>query len=387
MMMRLNFTPLDSWFFKESRPMESMGNNNMVSVFPPTPYTMSGAVRSLIGESARINWLAYRAGDGTQHKQGSLDFCTLMGDPRKSGDLGKLRLQGTFIAKENHTLFPTPLDIVKTRKSENLQRLRPSKTLFQTDIGYTKLPELPGHISVQPVECPWISLKGLCDYLSGKVPQKRDLYKLSDLLTLDPRLGIAIDVHSRIVKTSQLYQTTHIRLSPDISLHQYIEGIDSQYFPNDISNIRLGAEGRLASVESSSASLELPAPKINTKQLKKTGLIIYFLTHANFNGSWLPETFQETFTAQGQTCWKGMINSIKVTIEACVIGKAIQEGGWDIAKHQPKPSSQMVPAGSLWYVQTDAPLRQAIQAIHLTQVGNETELGRGLIACGLWNLT
>jgi len=374
-MTRFNISTTDSWFFKESRPMGAIGTNEMVSVFPPTPYTMSGVIRSMIGENAALNWQDYRQGK-------NYEFNTLIGDPRKEADLGKLKLMGLFLAKKNNSLLPAPLNLVKETNTEKLHLLQISDKTQLTDLGETKLPQLPANIvSAKPLEQHWITLKGMQQILLGKTPEKTELFSLNELVIKDPRLGIAIDNQTRTVKESQLYQTTHIRLQPEISLHQFITGIEPKYLPKNSIENRFGAEGRVANISAEEQSLIIKKPVI-TKQTQ--GLSIHFISHAHFEQSWLPNDFKQTRTDTNQTVWQGKINQIDITIEACIIGKAIREGGWDIAKHQPKPSPEMIPAGSIWYITTTAPLDKAIDALHQSYIGQETQFGRGLIVCGLW---
>jgi len=371
----LNITVADSWFFKESRPMGSIGANEMASVFPPTPYTMSGVIRSMIGENANLNWQDYRQGNNAE-------FNKLIGNPKKENDLGKLNLIGTFIANKNGTLVPIPLNLVQETNSTNLHFLQISNKTYLTDLGKTKLPELPKNIvSAKPLEQHWINIKGLEQLLSGNLPAKNSIFSLNNLITKDPRLGIAIDNKTRTAKESQLYQTNHIRLKSNISLHQFMDGIEPKNLPNKTIENRFGAEGRVANIAIEANQLSIPKPQ-NFKQAK--GLVIYFLSHANFKSNWYPENFTKKVTSSEQVIWQGKINDIEITIESCIIGKSLREGGWDIAKHQPKPAPEMIPAGSVWYITTDEPLDKVTDALHQTHIGEETQLGRGLIVCGLW---
>ncbi len=53
------FEPLDTWFFRESRPFGTVGGSELTSLFPPPARTVAGAIRTLIGENANINWNNY----------------------------------------------------------------------------------------------------------------------------------------------------------------------------------------------------------------------------------------------------------------------------------------------------------------------------------------
>lgn len=50
------FEALDTLFFQESRPMESIGNAELSSVFPPPIKTIVGAIRNHLGEKEAVDW-------------------------------------------------------------------------------------------------------------------------------------------------------------------------------------------------------------------------------------------------------------------------------------------------------------------------------------------
>jgi len=47
--------------------------------------------------------------------------------------------------------------------------------------------------------------------------------------------------------------------------------------------------------------------------------------------------------------WQGRIAEISLTLRAAVIGKALREGGWDLAQQKPRDVVSLVPAGSCYY--------------------------------------
>jgi len=380
---QINFNQIDSWFFKESRPMNSLGNNEMQSLFPPTAYTMSGVVRSLLGEHAQLNWSAYRKGDGTQHNLDSnIDFCQEIGNPKQPNDLGNFQLQGFFPSYQEKPLLPAPLNLVhkKIDTQDTYHRMQISKESYQTDLGKIRLAELPDELKgAKPLEETWVSLSLFEQLLQGKLPQKNtsEVHPKEQVLTTDPRLGIAINTKQRTTLKGQLYQTAHIRLAKGYALSLFAhfnEALNPQQ-----GFIRFGAEGRQAHASVQAHSLKITPPTLKGDE---KGLILYFLTHANFESHFIPEGFKKT-EKNGQTLYQGEVHGIPLTIESMILGKAIREGGWDLAHHKPKPAPQLIPAGSCWYI-TTPDLEKAIYTLHLSHLGQETQFGRGLIACGLW---
>ncbi|QLQ32192.1 MAG: hypothetical protein HZT40_12035 [Candidatus Thiothrix singaporensis] len=68
------FKALDTWFFRESRPMESIGGSELLSAFPPSPRTLSGAVRSVVGEHKQADWQQWRGGKQREEDSKTTDI-------------------------------------------------------------------------------------------------------------------------------------------------------------------------------------------------------------------------------------------------------------------------------------------------------------------------
>ena len=60
---QINFEPVDSWFFRESRPHDAAGAAQLSSLFPPPIRTLAGAFKTLIGNSLGINWQQFARGE------------------------------------------------------------------------------------------------------------------------------------------------------------------------------------------------------------------------------------------------------------------------------------------------------------------------------------
>ena len=379
---QIHFNQIDSWFFKESRPMDSLGNNEMQSLFPPTAYTTSGVIRSMLGEYAGIDWTQYLQGKGTHHQlNDALDLCQELGNPKQAGDLGNLQLKGCFPSFQQTPLIPAPLNLIHSQKNNQTHYafMQISSQTYQTDLGNVRLAEISNDLRGKPLENTWLELSLFQALLKGETPKPNDarVHTAQHIFTTDPRLGIAIDTTSHTTKQGQLYQTSHIRLHQDYGLTLFAQ-FHEQLNPKE-TFIRFGSEGRQAHAQIQPNALTLPPP---TPSGNEKGLILYFLTHANFNSNFIPEEIQKV-TESNRTSYQGQIHGIELQIESMILGKAVREGGWDLAHHKPKPAHQLVPAGSCWYI-TTPDIQKAIETLHLTHIGQETQLGRGLIACGLW---
>ncbi|MEQ1557043.1 MAG: type III-B CRISPR module-associated Cmr3 family protein [Gallionella sp.] len=376
MMKRLKFSAFDTLFFREARPMESVGAKPLVGRFPPTARTVSGAVRSVIGEAMQVDWQAYRDGKATQ--QAVRD---IIGAADVDG-IGKLELRGAFPMLGDERLYPAPLHLLGT---ENHYVRLQCGTAVTCDLGKVYLPEKPSSAAkneklqgAKPLENCWLTSADLVRVLSGDEPEK--VIQQKDLFKAEARLGIALDSGTRSAAEGKLYQTVHARLKDDVSIVVSI-GVDVTGIPADLAIeqvLRLGGEGRFAHVQTSAATA-LPVAKPSTK-----GLLLMLCTAADFAGNWLPQGFKDQPDEQGVTVWHGEIAGVALTIQCAVLGKAQREGGWDMQKHQSRAAVSLIPAGSVYFCKVDGDLAQAAEKLHGKKIGNDTTLGRGELAVGYW---
>jgi len=373
-MIGVRFSALDTWFFRESRPMEAIGGSELASNFPPSPRTLLGALRTAIGDTQGVDWRAF-ASDSSHPLRSSIGF----GD-----DLGPLALRGPWVCEGDERLYPVPLFLLEktTGAATDLTRLRigPAR---ETSLGKVRLPEMPsGKQGFKPFEWAWLRAGGLAQVLNGGVPDPTAIRRPRDLFQEEPRLGIARDNTRRITDEGLLYQTKHVRPSLSTALEADLTLGEWTSLPDGL--VRLGGEGRLAKITRTNGAGFPAAPAAISRTC---GLILVLLTPARFGSgpeAWLPPRFQPE-DQNGLQVWRGEIAGIALTLHAAVLGKAQREGGWDLAQHRPRPVQSLIPAGSAYYVTCEGDKTDAIAALHETQVGEDRALGRGLLACGLWN--
>ncbi len=378
------FTAFDTLFFKESRPIESIGGSQLNSLFPPPAKTLIGATRTAIGNASGVNWQKYNSDENHYLRE-------VMGD---ANNLGPLEFCGPYLVHNKERLFPVPLAYLAAQNPASgtqQTRLVPSEHWVECDLGKVKFPvkkdnNLEG---AKPFSESFISAKGLLEFLSGHAITE-SLQHQDELYLCEPRLGIARDSNTRTASDGMLYQTNHIRPFKNVQIGISCQGLtdeikrpsqDSVKLPSQ-GIIKLGAEGRIASWERTSAS-ELPA--INKPQNAK-GLLLVLLTPALFSEGWLPEAFSPVTRIDGQQVWMGSINNIELCIECSVIGKPVREGGWNMAAKAPRTLSSLVPAGSCYFctISEEENLETAQKSLHGIQIGNEHEYGRGQLAVGYW---
>lgn len=372
------FSAVDTLFFRESRPMESQGE--LQSVFPPPIKTLAGSLRTLIGEQSGVNWKTFDANHELTHIIGYGD------------SLGQLKLQGAWLTLGSERLFPTPLTLLKQTaedgSEDRLHCLTLDKQTLWCDLGKkVRLPKLPSDAAKgsKPLESHWINKQGLELLLQGvSMPALSDLTSESTLFKRESRLGIARDNATQVVKQGLLYQTAHIRPNPSLSIE-----IDAEGMPSDMPSkamLRLGGEGRTANIAITEHKNEFPVlPSFKGA----TGLALYLLTPLpieKHGSSWQPLPGFTREEGEDQTVWRGTLNGVELILYGAVTGKVLREGGWDMAKRQPRSVTSLTPAGSVFWCQpVSTDVETAAKALHNTHIGSSTEYGYGHLAVGVWN--
>ena len=125
-MKRITFEPLDSLFFREAKPFNAGEGGFLDSQFPPPAQTLSGAIRSAIGEANGIDWKDTTA------------VTALLGMPNDP----TLSFAGPYLFKEGQRLYPVPLNLLysESDKERKWTRLVPSEMEYTTDMDRRQLP-------------------------------------------------------------------------------------------------------------------------------------------------------------------------------------------------------------------------------------------------------
>lgn len=386
----LRFTALDTLFFRESRPHETIGGSELASLFPPPSRTVAGAIRTAIGDYLGADWNAYKQAFDAQTKY-VINDVDLSGRIGFGDDLGQLSIHGIWLSENGERLYPAPLFLLRKVEGEKsrFNRLIIGDT-SETSLGRLRLPQLPkGCEGYKPMENVWLTRAGLESVLSGGLPKVGELREKKCLYMDESRLGIARNNSQRTVETGLLYQTRHVRpvQKARLSIETDIDGLDGLSI--DKSLVRLGGEGRMAGIEVVSNPSSFPEkPKSDHGT---HGLIAILLTAARFvrndnEPSWLPREFHSH--KENSLCvWKGIVKGISLTVHSAVIGKAQREGGWDLLSQEPRATQSLIPAGSSYFCTVDNhDIATAIQTLHGHSIGEDQQLGRGRIVCGLWKL-
>lgn len=399
-MMQIFIEPSDVLLFRDGRPFSAGEGHRARSLFPPTPNTIQGVIRSKV--------LADRCGRYQQYKDGcnscsEQNTCTIpqeIGRPASAGQgsYGDMHLKGALIAKYHYSkltaYFPIPADIVQVKNKDNpnadpkLEYLQPLQQPLpgKNDLTYNLLPLWTNE--TQPVEAiaGYWTHQDLCNYLLGEYP--KSFTKINELYEKEARFGIEVDNSKQTVQEGKLYQTEFVRCQQDIGLYVEIEGIKqlSNEPDSEAGLIAVGGENRAASYKKlSGIDWEDFEQRLSDRLKQSDGFKLYLATSTIFDSEhkqgWLPKWINPK-TLSGQ--YRG----VSVHLVAAALGRYQTIGGWDVAYNRHKPTRRAVCAGSVYYFTTKASPEEIIKAFHWKNLADDdmdSRIGYGLSLVGTWN--
>jgi CRISPR-associated protein Cmr3 len=367
--MRLFIEPSDVLFFRSSRPFNAGEGGFALSLFPPTPETVQGALRARIA----ANW----------HSDLSQAFANpevraLIGD---QSSYGQFQLRGYTLGQRTRTgvelLFPPPAHLLRGEKSRTIFRLAPAAS---DGTLHTNLPDglrlleprggYPPHEKLEEFK-EWLTLEELRLAFSASEDGLKDIKGVppGDLFEFEPRLGIGMVNARKTTQEGLLYQANFVRLKRDVGLVVDVGLKDVE--PNQVQNqlrlpdkgwLALGGERRAASFEVLGAAPLQSALKLAQGERS----CFYFVTPTYFERGWQPAN------------WQALVGAAPV---AAAVSRAQLIGGWKQdpahAGGSPKALRRCVPAGSVYFFES------AI-TVHGPITNDGGEIGYGLAYQGAW---
>ena len=327
--MQVAIRPVDVWLFRDGKPFTAGEDHIAESTFPPSPFTLQGAIRTKVLADKGVNLSAFAL-------QGQPDPDVGYGD-----NFGKLRLCGPLLMHSKdgkwERLIPMPADVVKVGNRCKLLQPNPDLPFV------TNLPEGLRLLWVQTDERVsevkgWLPESEWKRYLQGQAPEQ--VVTSDDLFTFEPRFGIAIDSNKGTTQEAMLYQARFVRLKDGTAIWAEVEGVSlgSNGF------LRFGGEGRAATYEVLSEQLP-PLSQFNTVR-NATRFKIVLVTPAWFSGGWQPKDGD----------WSKIFGA-PVRLVGTAIPRPLLLGGFDVARGVPKPMRAFVPAGAVYFFEADEPLK------------------------------
>lgn len=360
--------PSDVWLFRTGRPFAADEQTRAASIFPPTPRTMQGALRS-----------AYLAQKG-------VSFTNQTTWPREIGSpdcFGDLQARGPLIARRGtdgvvSPLFPLPLDIIKLKNSwQILSPCSDDRRHFAANLENGLLPLLPlDDTGSTKFNGGWLDDSDFLAYLRNEsFPIDKNPIAEEMLFGRESRFGVQIDSHPKRPTEGMLYQVEYVRLHQDVGLLVEVDGISLQ--ENGL--LQLGGEARAGRFETVTANLTFPTQDRLKDKNKPLLFKLYLATPAIFGHGWLPEHIDKK-NLMGR--WR----EIELTLVSAAIGKPQPIGGRDISKRDSQRDIYgAVPAGSVYFFETQASADDVFRAFDGQCVSDvAAQIGFGLGYVGGW---
>lgn len=336
-MWHLFIEPNDVLLFRDGKPFSAGEDHRARSLFPPTPFTMQGVVRSKVLFDSGISPADYASG-----APAAAPLLQQIGAP--GGGYGQLRLRGPFVAKRNEDgsltrYFLLPADIVKAGELYSLAK--PVADHPFTNNFPANLRPLWARTSEPLKEARgWLAEQEFQKYLAGQT--NFSITSESDLLVREPRFGIALKYPPRRPQEGLLYQMEFLRLRDGVGFALEVDGIAP--FQPQTGFVQIGGEARAASYE----VLDNPLPSLPTPNPLPPRFKVILLTPAWFTDGWQP---------QGGN-WAPFFNGVKVQLVAAALPRAQALGGafTDDQRRQrdfQKTMRRFVPAGSVFFFESD----------------------------------
>lgn len=377
-MIRLFMEPLDVWLFRDGRPFTAGADHHASSVFPPSPRTLYGALRT------KLLFDAVERGEGRLADQGFVE--RTVGRP---DDLDRLTVRGPLLGRRNgrgrvERYFPAPLDLAR------IDPLDEETALWQL---LAPGADVPGLVTDAVLAVPWAFTTGRPapaegdwlpedDFFATLLGEARRSTPASDLYDTERRSGIELDAGAegirprRVVREGRLYTVAFVRPAHDVGLCLDVEGFDGL---GETGLLGLGGEGRASCYETMPAAM--PDRSTVRERIAQAGrLKLVLVTPALFAGGWLPSWIDSASRAT-----TGDVAGLRLV--AAAVGRPRPIGGFDVRAGHPRPTRLAAPAGSVyWFEETErGAAGRAFDALDGEGVSDEAAtIGFGLCYLGVW---
>ncbi len=391
---QLVLEPHDVLLFRDGRPFTAGEETRARSLFPPTPFTVQGAIRARVLFSSGVSPLDYASERPSPRAQ---ELHRLIGRPGR--DYGRLRLRGPLLVRREKgswvRYFPLPADLVrvkddrhdegeaekneKEKDRERWELLRPLKPgeLWIATNGEGLAPLWARTTRRLEEDQGWLSEEDFIAYLQGTPPRR--VLTEETIVVREPRFGIALERGTRTARERHLYLAEFLRLQEGVGFWVEVEGIPP--FGPERGSLQLGGEAR-------AAHYRVLRPGLDGAQLMPPNPLpprfkVVLLTPAWFGGGWQPPggDWSRFFTGSVRLITAGVPRY--QAIGGAYVDDRRRRGDFQ------KPMRRFVPAGSVYFFETEEEvrLRPEMRAFTETPPGEADfgQIGFGLFAVGTWD--
>ncbi len=334
--------PVDVLLFRDGRPFTAGEDHRARSLFPPTPFTLQGAIRTRILFASGIDPADYARGAPTAQA-----LIQQIGPP--GGGYGRLQLRGPLVARRHPDgritrYFPLPADLVATA-SDELEAGSPvrrcvlvsplSESFFDQNAPdglrplWARTPQPPES------ERGWLDEEQFQRYLAGQA--EVTVTPEPEIVVREPRFGIALDPERRRPQEGRLYQTEFLRLPEGVGFLLEVEG--APRFEPPAGFLQLGGEARAARY----TVLTDPFAPLSVPDSLPARFKVILLTPAWFSHGWRPQN------DRWETFFTGPVRLVAVALpRPLAIGGAFVDDQRRRGDFQ-RTMRRFVPAGSVFF--------------------------------------
>lgn len=365
------FSAVDTLFFGDGRPFQAAdeGLADVRSVFPPYPEVTSGALRAAIARA--LGW------DG--RSRFPTDLQTALG--RHRDDPGMLWTSEPVVLKDDTRLYTAPLHLALDANERPLL-LEPGEER-RTDRGPMRLLRTPDGQPAESLEGRWLHRRDFEDVLDGKAPRSEPARERS-WLGEERRIGIERNPHNRLVRRGQIYAVTEMRPDDDVTI-----GVEAGGLPNDLPEgwqqgvlSLLGGLQRLAEVSAGSDKPWDEALSPSADAFQDGRYVVVLTSPMRLEGD-APDWRYDSAAKQGgyleATLADRRTKQRLGPIVAAAVGRPLMIGGWDGIRREPLPMVPCVPAGSVFFIDSEEP-----PPAEPFRVGSRVAFGYGGCRIGAW---
>ena len=313
-------TPNDTLFFRGGEPMGMGETHFQTSIFPPSPETFIGAVRTSV--------IAHKGnGDFRGYKNGTYNDTSWFKEIGFKELPDTFQFTGPFLVRGKDILLPPPANLFTDADKKGFAIASPRD--FQEIAHSSRISGImwihgSGGVTGKnwkPIQ-DYITLNGIKKYLKGSIDElspETDFIGQNALFETEVRTGIALEKKGlRTARSGHLYVTSHNRFIEKVGMIFTLEGVS--VFPDSLV-MRLGGENRTVWCEKC-ADIDMSGFQENVEFLATT---VPMKTKKVVHGMPVTEFLGEDMNVI-------LPGGVKSKLTSYALNRPELFGGWDLAE-------------------------------------------------------